>query len=241
MKNNPIKQFLVSFIPRHVGNNVVLTVYHLLALIPVPQKIRKKNHNHNAIWLKDAKWDFLTVPSAYIENQNEWGEILYGRGSHHNMKYSGCEIIATFNALKALGKADSPDFMAELISEYERHGAALWGEFGVSPLAICAHLKRQGLSVVTAKKDDDKSLDMADSRCRVFIVTVYNDAKDITAQIHTVCITKEENGYILHNTYRKNQKGVYAASIAYATLKGAISHISGQEVKMIYLIGINLP
>ena len=239
MKRNPIRQFIVSFIPRHVGNGVVLKVYQLLALIPVPKKNRKKNYDHNAIWLKDAGWNFLTAPAAYIENQNEWGEILFGWGSHHNMKYSGCEIIATFNALKALGKADSPDYMAELIGEYEKHGAALWGEFGVSPPAICTYLKKQGFSVVTAKKSDDKSIDLADSRCRVFIATVYNDAKDITAQIHTVCITKEENKYILHNAYRRNQKGVYVASIPYITLKDAIAHISGQEVKMIYLIGID--
>ena len=238
MKRNPIKQFLISFIPRHVGNSVVLMVYHLLTLIPVPQNIRKKNHDHNAIWLKDAKWDYLTAPSSYIENQNEGGEILYGWGSHHNMRYSGCEIIATFNALKALGKAVSPDFMAELRGEYEKPGAALWGEFGVSPPAVCAYLKKQGLSVVTAKKDDDKSLDTADSRCRVFIATVYNNAKDITAQIHTVCITKEDNGYILHNAYCMDQNGAYAASIPYATLKEAIAHISKQEVKMICLIGI---
>ena len=239
MKRNPLKQFLVSFIPMRVGNSVVLNAYHLLTLISVPLKIRKKNHDHNTILLKDTKWDFLSVPSAYIENQNEWGEILYGWGSHHNLRYSGCEIIATFNALKALGKADSPDFMAELISEYEKHGAALLGEFGVSPLAVCAYLKRQGCSVVTVKKDDDQSLDLADSQCRVFITTVYNDAKDITAQIHTVCITKEDNGYILHNAYRRDQKGEYAASIPYATLKEAITHISRQEAKMIYLIGID--
>lgn len=239
MKRNPIKQFIVSFIPKHVGNSVVLKIYQLLALIPVSQKIRKKNHNHNTIWLKDAKWDFLTVPSAYIENQNEWEEVLYGWGSHHNMKYSGCEIIATFNALKALGKADSPDYMAELIEEYEKHGAALWGEFGVSPSAICAYMKRQGLAVVTVKKDDDQSLNAADSRCGIFIATVYNDAKDITAQIHTVCITKEDNGYILHNAYCMDQNGAYVASIPYATLKEAIARISGQEVRMIYLIGID--
>ena len=238
MKRNPIKQFLLSFIPRHVGNSVVLRVYHLLTLISVPYKIRKKNHDHNAILLKNAKWDFLTSPSSYIENQDEWEEVLYGWGSHHNMKYSGCEIIATFNALKALGKAGSPDFMAELIGEYEKHGAALLGEFGVSPPAICAYLQRHGFSVITAKNDDDQSLNMADSQCRVFIATVYNNAKDITAQIHTVCITKEENRYILHNAYRRNQNGVYAASMPYATLKEAIAHISRQEVKMIYLIGI---
>ena len=239
MKRNPIKQFIVSFIPKHVGNSVVLKIYQLLALIPVSPKIRKKNHDHNTIWLKDAKWDFLTVPSAYIENQNEWEEVLYGWGSHHNMKYSGCEIIATFNVLKALGKADSPDFMAELIGEYEAYGAALWGEFGVSPLAVCAYLKRQGCSVITARKDDDESLNTADDRCRVFIATVYNDAKDITAQIHTVCITKEESGYILHNAYCMDQNGAYAASIPYATLKEALAHISGQEPKLICLIGID--
>lgn len=239
MKRNPIKQFLLSFIPKHIGNSVVLNVYYLLALIPVPKKIRRNNHVHNTISFKNAKWDFLAVPSSYIENQNEWGEILYGWGPHHNMKYSGCEIIATFNALKALGKASSLDFMAELIGEYEKHGSALWGEFGVSPLAIYAYLKRQGFSVVTAKKDDDKSLNTAVSRCQVFIATVYNDAKNITAQIHTVCITKEENRYVLHNAYRRNQEGVYAASIPYATLKEAIAHISGREVKMIYLIGID--
>ena len=131
MKRNPIKQILVSFIPRHVGNNVVLTVYHLLALIPVPQKYREENHDHNTLWLKDDKWDFLTVPSAYIENQNEWGKIRFGWGSHHNMKYSGCEIIATFNALKALGKADSPDFMAELIDEHEVKMIYLIGIYSV--------------------------------------------------------------------------------------------------------------
>lgn len=239
MKRNPIKQFAVSFIPSHMGNSVVLKVYCLLALIPVPKKIRRKNHVHNAISFKNAKWDFLSVPSAYIENQNEWGEILYGWGPHHNMKYSGCEIIATFNALKALGRAGSSDLMAELIDEYEKHGAALWGEFGVSPLSVGAYLKRQGFLLVTAKKDDDKSLGMADSRCQVFIATVYNDAKDITAQLHTVCITKEENSYILHNAYRRNQKGVYVASSSYATLKEAIAHISVQELKMIYLIGID--
>ena len=239
MKRNPIKQFIVSFIPKHIGNGVALKVYHLLALFPVPQKIRMKNHAHNAVWLANTKWDFLTVPSAYIENQNEWGEILYGWGSHHNMRYSGCEIIATFNALKALGNAGSPDFMADLIGEYEKHGAALWGEFGVSPLAICAYLKRQGYEVVTVQKDDDKSLNMADSRCQVFIATVYNDAKDITAQIHTVCITKEVNRYILHNAYCTNQEKGYVASRPYDTLKEAIAHISRQEVKMICLIGID--
>ena len=55
---------------------------------------------------------------------------------HHNMSYSGCEIIAAFNAKKVFGFPGTAEEMAELIYEFESCGAALWGEFGTSPAAI---------------------------------------------------------------------------------------------------------
>lgn len=37
------------------------------------------------------------------------------------------------------------------------------------------------------------------------IVTAYNNKNDITDMIHTVYITRRENGeYVIHNGYRKN-------------------------------------
>lgn len=234
-----VKKFFVSFIPKHVGNRTVRMVYHMLTFIKVSRKTRVKNYNSNIVKLNHKTWDFLAVPNAYIENQNEWSEIMFGAGQHHNMKYSGCEIIATFNALKSLTGNGSPESMATLISEYEACGAALQGEFGVSPLAIEAYLKKRGYVVSTADKEDSTEPDKVDEQSHVFIATVYNDANDITKQIHTVCITKNEDSrYVLHNAYCRDKNGTYVPSIPYTTLSDAIGHISQYEVQLIYLIGI---
>lgn len=230
--------FLASFIPKNVSNRISLRVYQILALIPVPQKIRENNYNSNVVELNKTNWDFWTIPTALIENQSEWGKIMFGAGPHHNMRYSGCEIMATFNAQKVLAKTGSPESMAALISEYEAKGAARRGEFGVSPRAIETYFKKHGFSVVTTDRGDDKSLEKVDSQSRVLIATVYNDANDIMKQIHTVCITKETGKYVLHNAYRRDNNGVYIASDPYSTLSDAISHISRYGAKLIYLIGI---
>lgn len=235
-----IKKFLVSFIPKYVSNSVVLGIYQTFTWIPVSKKIREKNYKSNVVQLKNTKWDFWTVPSAYIENQSEWEQIMYGTGAHHNMRYSGCEIIATFNALKALTGAGSQESMAELIREYEAQGSALGGEFGASPRAIEAYFKRKGFFVFTTHKDDDEALNRVDDQSQVLIATVYNHAHDITCQIHTVCITKEAgSGYVLHNAYCRDENGKYVASSPYKTLSDAISHISRYGAKLIYLIGIS--
>ena len=234
-----VKKFLVSFIPRHVSNWVLLRVYQMLTVTPISQKTREKNYNTNVVQLSNTDWEFWTVPSAYIENQSEWDKIMFGTGSHHNMRWSGCEIIATFNVLKALTGTGSRESMAMLICEYEKYGSALRGEFGVSPRAIETYFKKHGFLVTTTYRNDEQSLDMVDRKSQALIATVYNDANDITKQVHTICITKDVgNGYVLHNTYRKDKNSVYIASVPYATLSEAVSHISRYEAKLIYLIGI---
>ena len=235
-----IKKFLVSFIPKYVSNSVFLGIYQVFTWIPVSKKTREKNYKSNVAQLKNTKWDFWTVPSAYIENQSEWEQIMYGTGAHHNMRYSGCEIIATFNAMKVLTGTGSRESMAGLITEYEARGSALGGEFGASPRAIEAYFKRKGFAVTTTDKGDDEALNRVDGQSQVLIATVYNDAHDITSQIHTVCITKEaESGYVLHNAYRRDKNGKYIASSPYKTLTDAIGHISRYEAGLIYLIGIS--
>ena len=235
------KSFLVSFIPKHVSNRISLKVYQILTIVPVPRKTRENNYNSNVVEMNKTKWNFWTVPTALIENQNEWGNIMYGAGKHHNMRYSGCEIIATFNARKVLTGICSPESMAALISEFEADGAALRGEFGVSPRAIEKYFKKHGFLVATTDQNDEKSLKMVDSKCQVMIATVYNDANNIMNQVHTVCITKDAgNAYVLHNAYCRDINGAYTASAPYATLSEAISHISRYGAKLIYLIGICL-
>ena len=231
-----------SFIPKHVSNRTFLRLYQLAALIHVSRRTSNKNYEKNIVQLRSMNWDLQNERFTYIENQNEWSEIMYGAGPHHNMKYSGCEIIATFNTLKAVGGLadyDAVKSMAELIRYYEMNGAALLGEFGVSPKAIETYFIRQGFTVTATDKDDNKNVDTVDGKSRVLIVTVYNDVNDITKEVHTVCITKDAmKGYVLHNAYCRDEHGVYRESIPYKTLKEAINHISGYEPKLIYLIGI---
>ena len=234
-----VKNFWVSFIPKYVSNRIFLRIYHFTSLVPVPRKIRDQNYKSNIVQLKNMHWDVWTVQSAYIENQYEWDNIMFGTGKHHNMRYSGCEVIATFNALKALMGKGSPESMAELIREYEMRGAALRGEFGTSPRAIEAYFRKRGFQVTVTDKGDRASLEKVDGQSQVLIAVAYNNANDITQQVHTICITKEaEKGYILHNTYRKDKNGKYIASAPYATLLEAISNMSRYEPKLIYLIGI---
>lgn len=230
---------IVSFIPRHVSNRVLLTCYRFLTLLRVPQFVRKKHYRQNLVQLEKTDWTFWNVPEAYIENQNEWGNIRFGVGRRQSMSYAGCEIIATYNARKALDGAVSKQYMAELIDAYEARGAALWGAFGVTPTAIAAYLKKNGFTVRTADGADEAAVEEIAGSHKVMIATAYNDRNDITEQIHTVCITKNRDGkFVLHNAYRRDERGQYRESLPYETLQEAAAHISHRESKLIYLIGI---
>lgn len=230
---------IASLIPRYVSNRVLLTVYRFLALLGVPRFIRKNHYRQNLLRLEETDWGFWRVPETYIENQSEWGNIRFGVGRRLSMSYAGCEIIATYNARKALGGPVSKQYMAELIGAYEARGAALWGAFGVTPTAIAAYFKKAGFEVQTADGVDEAAVGEIAKNHKVMIVTAYNDKNDITEQIHTVCITKNRDGkFVLHNAYRRDGRGRYRESLPYETLQEAAAHISRRESKLIYLIGI---
>lgn len=230
---------IASFIPRYVSNRILLTAYRLLALLSVPRFVRKKHYQQNLVRLEETDWGFWSVPETYIENQSEWGNIRFGVGRRQSMSYAGCEIIATYNARKALGGSVSKRYMAELIGAYEARGAALWGAFGVTPTAIAAYFKKNGFEVQTADGADETAVEEIAGSHKVMIATAYNDKNDITEQIHTVCITKNrESRFVLHNAYRIDERGQYRESLPYETLQEAAAHISRQESKLIHLIGI---
>lgn len=232
-------QFIVSFIPKYVRNRVLMGVYRFFSIFRVPGLIRERHYRENGSLLEKTKWDFWDMPDIYIENQSEWGKIRFGVGRHANMSYAGCEIIAIYNARKALGGLLSREDMAELIRTCEARGAALGGIFGTAPAAVAAYFRKKGFYVETADGAKERAADEIGGKCDVMIATAYNDKNDITAQIHTVCITKNREGkYVLHNAYLRDEKGRYRESIPYETLQEAVGHISGREPKLIYLIGI---
>lgn len=231
--------FLVSFIPKYVCNRILLCIYRILTVFRVPGYIRERHCRENSVRLEGTDWDFWTMPDAYIENQSEWGSICFGVGKRQSMAYAGCEIMATYNARRALGAVVSKQDMAELIRSYERRGAALFGKFGVAPTAIAAYFRKNGFLVETADGENEPAVEAVGRKYTVMIATVINDKNDITKQIHTVCITKKpDGGYVLHNAYYRDEKGRYRESTPYQTLWEAVGHISRREPKLIYLIGI---
>lgn len=234
-----MEKWIAAFIPKYVSNTVLLTLYRFLAVFGVPRFVRRRHFRENCARLGNTNWSFLNEQNALIENQSEWENIRFGVGRRQSMAYAGCEIIATYNAGKALGGRMSRRGMAELIEAYEARGAALWGAFGVAPTMITKYFKKNGFMVKTADGADEAAV--AEIACghNVMIATAYNDKNDITAQIHTVCITKKrDGGFVLHNAYQKDEKGRYSESRPYLTFQEAVAHISGREPKLIYLIGL---
>ena len=153
------------------------------------------------------------------------------------MSYSGCEIISTYNALSALGESTSADTMVNMISTYEKDGAALFGEFGTSPHAIENYMKDAGYQVQTTTSTDAEKINAIGDNSDVIIATVYNDKNNITRQIHTVCITKTPEGnYVAHNTGKYNGKK-YEESEKVSTLNEAINQIS-TEPQAINIVGV---
>ena len=233
------KRFWASFIPRYISNKIVVRLYHVLSWIRVRRFVREKNYVHNLKQLREMDRALWTDPHVCIENQVQWENVRFGAGRHHSMCYSGCEIIAVFNARKRLYGSMAPEELADLIRRFEAKGAALRGEFGTSPLALARYLKSSGMEVRTSY-GKQRSVEEIERESAVMIATVYNDGNDITKQIHTVCITRDvSGGYVLHNAYCRDKTGRYTESISYPTLREAITHISGYGAKLLYLIGIN--
>lgn len=232
-------KWIAAFIPKYISNRALVNVYRFLALFGVPRFTRRKHYQENRGRLEKANWNFWHESDALIENQSEWGNICFGVGRRLNMSYAGCEIIATYNARKALGERLSRDDMAELISAYEAWGAALFGVFGVAPTMIAAYFRKNGFAVQTADGADEAAVERIAQSHKVMIATAYNDKNDIMAQIHTVCISKRiDGGFVLHNAYHRDEKGRFQESRPYVTFGEAVSHLSAREPKLIYLIGI---
>jgi hypothetical protein len=236
-----------GFIPQKVDNITVLGVMewfrelsHTSNVGISPFKISKKiimeHSENNTEKLNNGKDEYFSK-SNYIENQLEWSEIQFGTGKS-NMSWSGCEIIATYNALNALGEEPSADTMVSLISNFEEDGAMLAGFFGTSPKAIYDYFSNNGYHVSMSDTTDADEINEIGENYDTVIVTAYNDANDITKQVHTVSITKKENGtYVVHNIW-KYEKGKYVEAGGYNSLNEAIGAIS-ENPEVISIIGID--
>lgn len=195
-----IRAALRAAIPQRVSSRAVLWAMEVMRRgSRVPKGVIERNHEKNLQALADSS---IFDPPGLIENQACWERVQFGCGKHHNMKYSGCEIIATCNALMTLGQKGSTALMADLISCYERDGSLRRGEFGVSAGAVRDFFLENGYEVCMIIGNDWEAIEALGRKRDVLIATAYNDQWNIMAGVHTVCVTREKNGrYAVHNAY----------------------------------------
>lgn len=226
-------------IPR-IPNFLMLSFLQLCTLVRVPRRRREKNALLRSRELAQLQ-PFATA--GYVEAQPCWSRIPFGLA---NMAYSGCEILAVYNALYALGNKMTPPDMAELISAFERRGAVLLGLWGCSPRALSACFTKCGYETSCTCSKDPGQIDRIGEESDTVLLTAYNNRNDIRCMIHTICVTKDYNGcYIMHNVYHRNRLGEYTACGGHGRLQSLsqllpfLSH--GGHAAPIFVLGIRNP
>lgn len=145
----------------------------------------------------------LARNGQYIENQPCWDGVRFGRSKRSNMAYSGCEILACYNALVYLtdGKAGNPETLVHMIECFERRGAALLGAWGTSPRSMQKFFDTQHYhtKLVVSREPEEFETAMKTADCA--LITLFNDKCAVTGQVHTMTVTREEKGYVLHNAF----------------------------------------
>lgn len=229
-----------SYTAAHIPNCLMVRILSLLTGIRIPETLRNANLRLNKeVLLASAEASGFFIPGQSIENQNEWESVRFGIST---MKYSGCEIMAVYNALWALGRKMTARDMAELICEFEKKGAVLKGRWGCSPMSICQYFSCRGYRVsMTTSAGPDKIRLIAENS-DTLIITACNDRNDIRRMIHTISVTKEKNGtFVLHNANKKTggKYSSYAGESPLKSLQDAIGAISQGNAASICIIGVS--
>lgn len=230
-------RFYEKLIPKYIPNGIVLFFFSIIALLSgsVKREVMEEHFAENERMLSDFGDNLFTMGRP-IENQKKWEKIFFGSHKKSNMSYSGCGIIATYNALLFLGDRNTK--ITQLISYFEHKGAALKGGFGITPTGPYAFLKKRGYKVKKVTSRDRKALDRLGDNYLTFILTFYWNKNNISDQLHTVCISKEYGGFYIHNNYHlESDTGNYGRQGPYSTLSYAVKGV-GDYATPLVTIGI---
>lgn len=218
-------------------------ISHTALILPAASVSVENHKKHNMDILlngspgKNGTIKQIYKAGEYIENQSDWGNVRFGRS---DMAYSGCEILATCNALTALGETVSAQTVADMIAMYECYGAVLGGRFGTSPYALEEYFRQQGYRVETTTSTDTAQINAIGAGSDTVIVNAYNNKNDIMAMIHTVSITRDKKEkFSVHNAYYRDQTNQFAAKGSYGSLQEAVHAISNRNPESIVVIGIS--
>ena len=243
-----------------VKNFFLLYGWQVLALFPVPAARIRRNSAENRRLFEEVKPAGTEVfaegyterytesyieayTEAYIENQPQLKGLKFGW--KYDFAYSGCSVIAVYNALRSMGERVSGETLLEIAERLQRRGAALRGKFGVAPLSLKHFLERYGRekgfvvrSTMSVKAD---VLDSMGEESEAIVAVVWNGRR-LRDQLHAVHIEKRKGGYIIHNTgyliMDEQGNGRYVEKGVYSSLSEAIGQVSSKGSQAALVMGM---
>ncbi len=212
-------------------HRLILWGWAVLAWFPVPRRWIKENHVQNEKILQSNQ---LWTPGSYIEDQSGLKGLRFGKA--YTMAYGGCGLIALYNALLALGEPVTPETFLVLAEDFQRRGVAWGGKYGIHPAAIRKWLGKKGYKAEKLVVREAVLFQSQDAYA-VFIATVFNGTK-ITDGLHTVCITRSERGFEVHNAPARGPFESLHEALCEMTPKGAVPiYVTGVETGEKGLLG----
>ena len=223
-----LSSYAAAMVPRFIPNKMLLTFLDILCRLQrfLPDSGKRHLRKNDRAFLRHLP--VIRDKNGYIEDQGTYADLHYGKV---HMAYAGCEIIAVYNALRFLSPYSHPSLPA-LIRDFEKDGMVLSGHFGTSPKALARYLKILGHTVEIAT--DESAFPALTDSCTCLLLTYYNDKRDIFKEIHTICLTKEKDGWHAHNLYCDGKPVIFSENT-----KDFLSEINGGQAKGIAMIGIS--
>lgn len=128
--------------------------------------------------------------------------------------YNGCGWIAAYNACRIL---DDPVTPAEIISDFERYGAILFGLFGTSPTALTHFFRKRGCRVISTGKR--ARFDALAQDADVSILWYWH-----RRGAHFIALQPTERGYLGYNVYSNANRPVLLGVSVQAYLENRNYH-----------------
>ena len=194
----------------------------------------KKNRKLRPLPLAFTRWLFSVRRRLFKDADRNYEEnrsleapdmgFIYGQAvcpqftvGKKKMAGVGCEIAATYNALRLLGKDAS---FAEILRDYEKAGYVMrgfvQGDMGTDPFSIGSFLEARGVKSVSYTNYDALASVMAEYRNsrEVYILSFWN-RNTVFGGLHTVAAyTAPEDGKLhVFNRYNDSTKEAVFSSL----------------------------
>ena len=125
------------------------------------------------------------------------------------LSWSGCEIIANYNALILL---DNPQNLNDVANWGENHGQIANGVFGTWPDSSKKLFEHLGYTVVEER--DSSRFDSVAADSDVCIFTFWNNKDNYFDAVHTVAIEQGKDGITVYNYYNEYEEPWYFDSFS---------------------------